>query len=268
MSTPWICNTCGTQYAASDAPPAACPVCEDDRQYVDWAGQRWVTHAELQQKYTLQLGDDDGVFGIDMPGFAIPQRAMLLPTDAGNLLMEVLPMVNDEAVGALKARGGVDRIVISHPHFYASMVEWSEALGGVPILLHAADKSWVRRPSARLQFWEGDTLQLSDDVTLINVAGHFPGSTALHWRTGPRGRGALFPGDAPHVGMDRKQVAFMHSVPNFMPMKASAVQRMRALLSRFDYADVHGFSRGRNIIGNGRAVIDASFDRFLRQVAA
>jgi hypothetical protein len=30
----------------------------------------------------------------------------------------------------------------------------------------------------------------------------------------------------------------MHSVPNFMPMKASAVQRMRALLSRFDYADV------------------------------
>jgi len=167
MSTPWICNTCGTQYAASDAPPASCPVCEDDRQYVDWAGQRWVTHAELQQKYTLQLGDDDGVFGIDMPGFAIPQRAMLLPTDAGNLLMEVLPMVNNEAVGALKARGGVDRIVISHPHFYASMVEWSEALGGVPILLHAADKSWVRRPSARLQFWEGDTLQLSDDVTLI-----------------------------------------------------------------------------------------------------
>ena len=43
---------------------------------------------------------------------------------------------------------------------------------------------------------------------------------------------------------------------------------MRALLSRFDYADVYGFSRGRNIIGNGRAVIDASFDRFLRQVAA
>jgi hypothetical protein len=94
----------------------------------------------------LQLGDDDGVFGIDMPGFAIPQRAMLLPTDAGNLLMEVLPMVNDEAVGALKARGGVDRIVISHPHFYASMVEWSEALGGVPICCTPQTKAGCAAP--------------------------------------------------------------------------------------------------------------------------
>jgi hypothetical protein len=269
MSTAWICATCATQYAPSDAPPASCPVCEDDRQYVAWDGQRWTTLEALQQQYKLRIGEDAGVLSIAVDGmFAIPQRAMHLRTDAGNLLWESLGIVNDDAVRALQDAGGVDRIVISHPHFYSAMVEWSDALGGVEILLHEADRDWVRRPSDRIRFWQGDTLALSDDVTLINVAGHFPGSTGLHWQTGPRGRPTLFPGDAPHVTQDRQQVCFMHSVPNFTPMKSSAVRRMQALLAPYDYDDVYGFSWGRNIIGNGRAVVDASFDRFLQQVAA
>ena len=267
MSTAWICNTCATQYARSDTPPTHCPVCEDDRQYVSWEGQQWTTLDALQRERTLRIADDDGLLGIDMPGYAIPQRMLHLRTDGGNILWESLGLVTDDAVNALKAAGGVDCIVISHPHFYSSMVEWSEALGGVGILLHAADREWVRRPSKAIQFWKGDTLALSNDVTLINVAAHFPGSTALHWKTGPRGP-TLFPGDAPHVTQDRKQVCFMHSVPNFTPMKPTAVRRMRDLLAPLDYIDVYGFSRGRNILGNGRAVVEASFDRFLQQVAA
>ena len=124
----------------------------------------------------------------------------------------------------------------------------------------------MRRPvDGASAFWSGDTLALSDDVTLINVGGHFPGSTALHWKNGPRGRPALFPGDSPHVTQDRKHVTFMHSVPNFTPMKPSAVRRMRALLAPYDYDDVYGFSWGRNIIGNGRAAVEASFDRYFQR---
>jgi glyoxylase-like metal-dependent hydrolase (beta-lactamase superfamily II) len=268
MSTPWICTTCATQYAPSDAPPASCPVCEDDRQYVSWEGQQWTTHQALKQKYRLRIGDDAGLLAMAVdPMWAIPQRVLHLRTDAGNILWESLGIVTDEAVRALRDAGGVDRILISHPHFYSSMVEWSEALGGVEILLHEADREWVRRPSDRIRYWRGDTLNLSDDVTLINVGAHFPGSQALHWTKGPRGQ-TLFPGDAPHVTQDRRQVCFMHSVPNFTPMKPSAVRRMRDLLAPFDYDDVYGFSWGRNILGNGKAVVEASFDRFLQQVAA
>jgi glyoxylase-like metal-dependent hydrolase (beta-lactamase superfamily II) len=267
--TPYICATCATQYAPSDTPPASCPVCEDDRQYVNWQGQQWTTLEALQQQYKLRIGDDDGLLAIAVDGmFAIPQRMLHLRTDAGNLLWESLGIVNDDAVRALRDAGGVDRILISHPHFYSSMVEWSEALGGVEILLHEADRSWVRRTSDRIRFWRGDTLALSNDITLINVGAHFPGSTGIHWKAGPRGRPVLLPGDAPHVTQDRKQVCFMHSVPNFTPMKPSAVRRMRHLLAPFDYDDVYGFSWGRNIIGNGRAAVEASFDRFLQQVAA
>ncbi|GAB3384987.1 MBL fold metallo-hydrolase [Lysobacter fragariae] len=144
----YICETCGTQYAESQTPPPACPVCEDERQYVGWNGQAWTTHDALAAKYTLRIEDDNGLLGISLPSdFAIPQRALLLPTDAGNILWECVSLVTPQAVEVLKTRGGVDLIVISHPHFYTAMVEWSDALGGVPILLHEADREWVHRPS-------------------------------------------------------------------------------------------------------------------------
>ena len=30
------CETCGTQYSASEPPPAACAICDDDRRYVSF----------------------------------------------------------------------------------------------------------------------------------------------------------------------------------------------------------------------------------------
>ena len=262
-----ICETCGTQFAGSK--PERCPICEDDRQYVGWQGQRWTSHEKLAAGHRIRLADESGVLGIGLdPGFAIDQRSLFLPTDAGNILWESLSLVTAEAVAALKAKGGVDRIVISHPHFYAAMVEWSEALGGVPILLHEADRAWIQRSSPRIEFWGGDTKRLSDNVTLIRCGGHFPGSTAIHWRNGPRKGGALFPGDALQVVMDRRHVTFMYSYPNYLPMKTSDVQAMRARLQAYEFEDVFGFTWGRTIIGGGREAVNRSFDRFLKAVAA
>jgi hypothetical protein len=265
----FICETCGTQFVESALPPPACPVCEDERQYVGWSGQRWTTHADLARRHVLRIERDGDLLGIGMaPDFAIPQRALLLPTEAGNLLWECVSLVTDDAIAALRARGGVDAIVISHPHFYASMVEWSEALGDVPIILHAADRAWVRRPSPRIRFWDGDVLRLSDDVTLLRCGGHFPGSTALHWTQGPRDGGALFPGDAMQVVQDRRHVTFMYSYPNFIPMRGSDVRAMRERIAGYAFEDVYGYTWGRNILGGGRAAVDASFDRFLGRLAA
>lgn len=264
-----LCATCGTQFAESAAPLDTCPICLDERQYVGWGGQTWTTHAALAATHRQRIEHDAGLLGIGIDGdFAIPQRALLLPTDAGNLLWECVSLVTDAAVAALRAHGGVDRIVISHPHFYSSMVEWSEALGGVPILLHAADQEWVQRPSPRISFWEGDTFALSEAVTLIRCGGHFPGSTALHWRDGPRPGGALFPADAMQVVLDRRHVTFMYSYPNYIPMRPADVRAMRERLCGLAYEDVYGFTWGRNILGNARAAVDASFDRYLAAVAA
>ena len=104
-----ICETCGTQYAETPTPPAQCPFSEDERQYVGWNGQAWTTHEELGARHTLRLEDDHGLLGIGLtPAFAIDQRPLYLPTDAGNILWECVSLVTADAVAALKARGGVD----------------------------------------------------------------------------------------------------------------------------------------------------------------
>ena len=39
----FICTTCGTQYPESEAPPANCTICQEERQYVNPLGQSWTT---------------------------------------------------------------------------------------------------------------------------------------------------------------------------------------------------------------------------------
>ena len=265
--TKYICETCATQYAESAETPSQCAICADERQYVGWTGQRWTTHDALRDSHAQRIEEDDGVvaFGLT-PAFAINQRAFLLETDAGNILWECVPIVTEEAIDAIKARGGLDRIVISHPHFYSSMGEWSDAFDGVPIMIHQADQEWVKRPHPSIEFWRGDAHTLSDSVTLIRGGGHFVGSTVLHWAEGPRPGGALFSGDTLQVVKDRRHVSFMYSSPNLMPMRTSDVIAMRERLAGYAFEDVYGYTWGLNIIGGGRSAVDASFERHLDAV--
>ncbi|WP_299488336.1 hypothetical protein [Acaryochloris sp. IP29b_bin.137] len=263
----YICETCGIQTSESDHTPQHCAICEDERQYVGWKGQHWTTHEALAKSYKQRIEDEDGLLGFGLtPAFAIDQRALLLPTDAGNILWESLSLVTNEAIDAIKSRGGLDRIIISHPHFYASVGEWSDAFGGVPVLLHEADRQWVQCPHPAIKFWSGDELSISESVTLIRCGGHFAGSTALHWADGPRSGGALFSGDALQVGLDRRHVSFMYSYPNLVPMQTSDVLNMRDRLAKYKFEDVYGYTWGRNIIGGGRGAVDASYARYLAAV--
>jgi glyoxylase-like metal-dependent hydrolase (beta-lactamase superfamily II) len=267
--TPYICETCGTQYEPAQNPPPRCPICSDDRQYVGWEGQRWTTMSGLATKHRVRLEDDAGLFGIGMtPAFAIDQRAFFLPTAKYRILWECTSLVTPEAVDAIKARGGIDLIAISHPHFYSAMVEWSDALGGVPILLHESDREWVGRGSRHIELWRGEEHRLSPGVTLIRCGGHFAGSTALHWQDERRPAGGLFPGDALQVVFDRRHVTFMYSYPNYIPLHPEAVRTLQRRLDGYRFDDVFGYTWGRNILGDGRAAVDRSFDRYLRAIGA
>ena len=265
--TMFICETCGSQYADAPSPPPACGVCSDERQYVGWSGQRWTTHEELASGHQVRIEMDGELLGIGItPSFAIPQRALYVQTDAGNILWECTSLVTPRAVYELKERGGVDMIAISHPHFYASMIEWSEAFGGIPILLNEADKAWVRRGSKNVSFWRGDAHRLSPSVSLYRCPGHFPGSTVLHWADGAEGKGVLLSGDALHVVQDRRHVTFMYSVPNYIPARPDCVMEIRQRLAGLAFDDVYGYTWGLNIRGGARAAVDESFERYFRAV--
>ena len=84
----WTCEQCGAQFPESAAPPQACPVCEDERQFVNWKGQAWLTREEMAKRHKLVWRDDLGIPGIAVePAFAIGQRALLVP--AGRWLRDV-----------------------------------------------------------------------------------------------------------------------------------------------------------------------------------
>ena len=69
----FICTTCGTQYAESDQPPAACAICQDERQYVKATGQQWTTFERLKltNRNSIRF-EEPGLIGIGIdPHFAI-----------------------------------------------------------------------------------------------------------------------------------------------------------------------------------------------------
>ena len=73
----WTCKQCGAQFGESNAPPSSCPICEDERQFVNWNGQAWLSREQLADHHKLALRDDLGLTGIGLtPDFAIAQRAL------------------------------------------------------------------------------------------------------------------------------------------------------------------------------------------------
>ena len=156
-------------------------------------GQQWTTLDELRNRHRNHIKvEEPNLIGIGSePSFAIGQRALLILSPKGNVLWDCLAVIDEATVKAVKDMGGISAIAISHPHFYATMVEWSRVFDGTPIHLHAADRAWVMRPDPAIHFWEGEILQLQQGITLIHCGGHFPGSTVLHWDAGAEGRGAL-----------------------------------------------------------------------------
>jgi hypothetical protein len=264
----FICTACGVQYAPSEQPPAACPVCDDERQYVPPAGQEWTTQRELTgPHYNGWRLLEPGLFSIvSMPAFAIGQRALLVRTPAGNILWDCISLIDAATVELIKALGGLAGIAISHPHYYSSMVDWSQAFGSVPIHLHEADRQWIMRNDPAIALWEGDRRELLPGLTLICCGGHFPGGVVLHWAAGAGGRGALLSGDIVQVVQDRKSVSFMRSFPNFIPMSAPAVERIVGALAPFPFDTIHGAFPDRTIARNGKGVLQNSAERYLNYI--
>jgi hypothetical protein len=145
----FLCTTCGTQHAESDHPPAACAICQGERQYVQATGQHWTDLDRLRLTHRDSLKfKGPGLLGVGVgPHFAISQRALFLRTPKANVLWDCLPLLDEAVVEAIKGLGGISAVAISHPHYYSGMVEWGRAFGGVPIYLHAAgrfERSWSR----------------------------------------------------------------------------------------------------------------------------
>ena len=264
----WTCEQCGAQFPESGEPPASCPICEDERQFVNWEGQRWLTRDQLAEGHKLVWRDDLGLVGIGLePGFAIAQRALLVPEADGCVMWDCVPMVRSEAIDYVRSLGGLKAIAVSHPHYYGAVADWSEAFGDVPVYLHGDDRAFVTRPHRSIVPWTGDINRISDDIVLVRTGGHFAGATVLHWRRGAHGRGALLTGDIAMVAMDRRSVSFMYSYPNYIPLNATAVRRIAAAVEPLAFDRIYGAWWGRNIEGGAKAAFEMSVKRYIAAIS-
>jgi hypothetical protein len=266
----YVCVTCGTQFRETEGPPARCPVCEDERQYVGWEGQQWTTLEKMRGKFRNVLkAEEPGLHSVlTQPHIGIGQRALVVRTPRGNLLWDCVPLLDGATVRAVKALGGLDAIAVSHPHYYTSMVEWSHAFGKVPVHLHKADAEWVMRPDPVVRFWEGTTKELFGGLKLVNTGGHFEGFQVLHWPGGARGKGVLLSGDQPQVCRDRRWVSFMYSYPNLIPLPAKAIRRIASALKPLRYERLYGAFPGLTVSADAKRAVERSVTRYLKAIGA
>ena len=265
MQTNYICVTCGIQFAASEAPPTSCPICEDERQYVNPNGQTWTTRDELRSsRHNFFSTEEPNLIGIHTePQVAIGQRALLVQTQAGNVMWDCTPLLDETTIAAVHAFGGIAAIAVSHPHLCSNIVDWSQAFDNAPIYWHADDQDWVMRPDPAFVFWEGETKTVVDGVDLVRCGGHFAGSAVLHWRDGAKGQGVLLTGDTIMVVAD-SNVSFMYSYPNRIPLPGSKIRHIAQAVEPLAYDRIYGAWPTAVISTNANTAVQFSAERYLR----
>lgn len=265
----YICTTCGVGYAPSEDPPERCLICEDERQYVNAKGQAWTTLEELQKDHRNDIRTlEPNLVGIGAtPQIAIGQRALFIAQPGGGVMWDCTPLITDEAIAQIRVLGGLRAIAISHPHFYASMVDWSEAFGGVPIHLHADNAPYVMRPDPAIHYFEGETLDLGQGITLIRCGGHYAGSTVLHWADGAAGKGVLMTADTIMVVPDTRHMSFMYSYPNLIPLPAGAVRDIAARVEPYQFERMYSGWWDRVSKRDAKARLARSVARYIAAIS-
>lgn len=167
--------------------------------------------------------------------------------------------------------GGLAAIVISHPHYYSTHLDWAEAFD-CPVYLSWEDKQWLNRldrlGKART-FIEGteEEIEVRGEKTGVKVlkpGGHFPGSLVClafgrllvadtlvttpsglgDWAKGPDGgKGGRPPG--------MSSFAFMWSIPNMIPLSADEIARMWEVLKNHEFDSTHGAFVGTELVSGG-----------------
>ncbi len=256
----WVCETCGVEHAEA---VGVCAICADERQWVPADGQKWATLDELARAgRRVQITElEADLFGITVePKVGIGQQTHLVRTPAGSLLWDPVGYLDDDAVNRVRELGDVAAIAASHPHMFGVQVEWSKALGGVPVLVSGADVAWVQRPDPSIKTWSG-RYEVAPGLTLHQIGGHFPGSSVVHWTAGAGGKGVLLVSDTIHANPDRATVTFLRSYPNRIPLSPAVVERITRAVTQLPFDRLYD-NFGRGVTANAASAVSESADRY------
>ena len=121
-----------------------------------------------------------------------------------------------------------------------------------------------RDPS--IEFWQGDTLKLQENITLIKAGGHFKGGTVCHWASGTNNLGTLLTGDVIQVVADKRWVSFMYSYPNFIPLSAAKVKRIANAVEPYPFDRIYGAWWNAIVRSDAKASVRRSAERYIKAI--
>lgn len=262
MNTQIICKTCGTSYFAETA-PEICITCLDERQWVPEEGQGWTNPADLLKRHSIKLNRlKDRLYELDInPMFAIGQRALLVLSDQGNVLWDCIPMLDEMTIGFIRAKGGLRAIAFSHPHFYSNMNEWAEVFD-CPIYIHRKDESHIVTKGPNVRLWSGDEISLWDGMRLINIGGHFEGSSILHVPFLSR-EGSILCGDTLFLSPSKKHFSAVYSSPNRIPLPLAEIRRIKKRMEEIPFDSFYGYIKTQNLDKEVKNVLESSLARYV-----
>ncbi len=262
--TDWrLCATCGVE---NDTDEGVCAICDDDRQYLPPGGQRWTSLAgRAEEGCRIEVTErEPDLFALHaVPRADIGQSALLVRTPGGNLLWEVPGYVDDAAVEAVRALGGVAAVMASHPHMYGCQLEWARAFDA-PVYVAEKDEAWVRRRGPEVVTWS-EPFEVLPGVTALQTGGHFPGSTVACWSAGAGGRGVLLSGDTVKAVPSAGWVTFMRSYPNDIPLSPAVVSRIAAAVGGLAFDRLYD-NFGLTVAQDARAAVARSAERYVAWV--
>ncbi|KAI1173606.1 beta-lactamase-like protein [Nemania sp. FL0916] len=254
-----VCETCGTQFPTDDKREVTtCLICDDPRQYVPPSGQSFTSLDELRSRGHKNVfapipGTTEQLVAINThPKVAIGQRAILVKTQQGNILWDCVTLLDNETITKVKDLGGLKAIVISHPHYYSTHLEWARAFD-CPVYLAAEDKQWLTQQDTMRQVFITETEIDVFGTKALKLGGHFPGSLVLlsddrlliadTFFLTPSGLGNW---DADAMGVARQRprglssFSFMWSYPNMIPLGPGELERMWSILKKYDFSSTYG----------------------------
>lgn len=100
------------------------------------------------------------------------------------MLWDLIAFIDQATVDFINGKGGLKAIVISHPHFYTTHLEWAE-LFDCPVYTSEDDAQWLNREdkNGRRKLVRGVTeiAEVNGEAKCIQAGGHFDGSAFLLW---------------------------------------------------------------------------------------
>lgn len=259
---PWMCVFCANEFPPGETPPAMCPICDDDRQWLPESGPGFMPLDETADNELTTDEVESGLTALTVrPSVGIGQRGFVIATSDGNILWEPPGFIGPALVEWLERHGGLAAVAASHPHLVGASVSLSHRFGRVPVYYNDFDRRWVTRPDPVIEFWT-DTADLPGGVRLVRCGGHFPGSAVLHLPDAANGRGAILTGDTVKGVMQPGMVTFMRSYPNMIPLSPRLVRQIVDRIGQLRFDRLYD-AFGVVIDHDARGVVETSARRYI-----